>query len=446
MIANLIENINSFLWGYFMLPLIIGVGVFLTVKLNFIQIRAFGSMLRSTVGSLFSKTNRQDSKALTPWQTVSTALASTIGTGSLVGVAVAIQAGGPGVVFWMWVSAFLGMVIKYSEIALSVSYRKKNCNGNLGGPMFYLRYGLRSKLLAVAFSFFCLCVSFGMGNGIQAKVISSSLETAFRIKPFFTGILLAALVAVTVLGGVRRIARVNSFLVPFMSLIYVFCCIVILILRLELLPSVIRNIFKDAFQPSSAAYGVSAYGMLLAMKNGFAKGIFSNEAGLGSAPIAHGSSVDENAQDQGFWGMFEVFFTTIVICSLTAFVILTSKYPIYSTLNAADLTLLSFEEALPDFGGACVCFSGVLFSLSTILGWAFYGEIVLRFLFRKSKIVIFLYRVVYVSVAFVGAIGDLEVIWSFSEMMNALMAIPNLIGIIFLSNQIQHLSKKYKSI
>ncbi len=439
MIHNLIEYFNGILWGRVMLPLMIGVGVFLTLRLNFPQIRKFGEMFRLTVGKLFIKKNREERNALSPWESASTALASTIGTGSIMGVAFAIKAGGPGTVFWMWVSAFLGMTIKYAEVVLSVYYRKKSAGSFCyGGPMLYLRDGIGSKILSVCFTILCLGVSFCMGNSIQANAIASSLKHQVNIHPYYTAIFLAILVGSVIFGGGKRIASFNARLVPLMSIVYIGCCIAVLVLRIRTLPSIFSETFREAFTLPAATGGVSSYGLFLAMKNGFAKGIFSNEAGLGSAPIAHGSSESSNAAEEGAWGMFEVFFTTIIICTLTALVVLSSDFWTLQDLIPTDLAVFSFENALPNLGGFCVCASTVLFSLSTILGWAFYGEICLRFLFKNSEKWFLLYRILYVLIVFFGSLGRMEIIWTLAEGMNALMAIPNLIGVVFLSNQVKN--------
>ncbi len=438
-----IENLNSLLWGRILLPLMIGVGVFLTIRLDFLQIRKFGKMFSLTIGKIFNKKSEDADAGLSPWETISTALASTIGTGCMIGVAFAIQLGGPGTVFWMWISALLGMVIKYSEIFLSVTYRKKHSDGSFySGPMVYLREGVGSPFLATLFTVFCLCATFGMGCSIQANAITSSLKTVLGFDSYICGAFLTLVVGIVIFGGAKKIAVINAKLVPFMSLVYIGCCVIILFLRIKVLPSVFAKIFQEAFSISSLTCGVSSYGMFLAMKNGFAKGIFSNEAGLGSAPIAHGSGQSNHPTEQGIWGMFEVFFTTLVICTLTAFVILSSDSGQILGINAAQLTLYSFESSLPHFGGICVCLSTVLFSLSTILGWAFYGEICLRFLFKNYKKYLILYRVLYVIVLFVGSVGNLDAIWTISELVNAFMAIPNLIGVVVLSGKVCEMTKK----
>ena len=358
------------------------------------------------------------------------------GQGGGIAPALGGTAGGAGAVFWMWVSALLGMVIKYSEVALSIRYRKKIVDLNfVGGPMYYLRNGFGSVFLSVTFSVFCIGACFGMGNMVQANAIAVSLKNQFRANSFCVGAILLLLVAIVIFGGCQRIAKTNAGLVPVMCFVYVFCCIIIVFMRTDALPKVFSQIFQEAFSLPSAVGGISSYGIFSAMRNGFAKGIFSSEAGLGSAPLAHGSSDSGDEEEHGFWGMFEVLFTAL-ICTLTALVILTSESFVATSLSAETLTLFSFEEGLPNFGGFVVCISTLLFSLSTILGWAFYGEICIDFLFPKRKLFRLLFRICYVISVFFGAMGTMQKIWLFSELMNALMMIPNLMGIAFLANRL----------
>lgn len=437
------DSINVSLWGSLIPVMLIGIGVFLTVRSGFLQFRRLPQMLSATIGSLFLKKGKQGEQSLSVWHSVSTALASTIGTGSIVGVAAALKFGGPGAVFWMWISALLGMVIKYAEVALAVRYRRKNAEMNIfGGPMYYLQNGLGSVFLSAFFSVFCICACFGMGNMVQANAIAVSLKNQFCANSFWVGVILLFLVTIVIFGGCQRIAKTNAGLVPVMCLVYVSCCIIIIFMRMDTLPKVFYKIFQEAFSLPAAAGGVSSYGFFSAMRNGFSKGIFSSEAGLGSAPLAHGSSDSGNEEEHGFWGMFEVLFTTL-ICTMTALVILTSDSFVMPSLSAEALTLISFEEALPNFGGFVVCISTLLFSLSTILGWAFYGEICIDFLFPGKKSFRLLFRICYVISVFFGAIGTMQKIWLFSELSNALMMIPNLIGIAFLANRLFSCEKRY---
>ena len=359
-------------------------------------------------------------------------------------VVVALKAGGAGTLFWMWISAFLGMAIKYTEIILAMLYRDKNPDGSFcGGPMYYLQRGIGSRLLALAFTISCLFVSFCMGNSVQSNTIATILSSHFNVSTFHSGVFLMLLTAFVVLGGTKRIASFSSKLVPVMSLLYIGSCIVILMMKVEILPSAFHLIFQEAFSFSSFAFGTSSYCLLIAMKNGFSKGVFSNEAGLGSAPIAHATTHSSNVIEQGVWGIFEVFFTTIVICTLTGLVVLCSDSFLLNELDAINLIKRSFDEVLPQYGSTIVSISTVLFSLSSIFGWAFYGECCLRFLFIKYKTVCVLYRVAYVIVVLLGAVIHMDLIWSFSEIMNGLMAIPNLIGIVLLSGKVKLYLKKH---
>jgi len=438
-----VESVNSFLWGSILPLLLLGTGIYLTIRSGFFQIRKFGLMFRMTLGRVFQSVGAENKSGLSAWETVSTALASTLGTGSIIGIALAIKAGGPGAVFWMWISAFFGMITKYSEIVLSVHYRTKNEKGFfVGGPMYYLQNGLGSKLLSLSFAVLCLCTCFGIGNTIQANAVSAVICNQIGLNPKLIGFVLSALVGLVVLGGVKRVAAINARLVPFMSIVYISCCIIILILRINFIPKIIASIFKEAFTIPALGGGFSSYGFFLAMKHGFSKGIFSNEAGLGSAPIAHSSSSSEDPTEQGMWGMFEVFFTTIIICTLTALVVLCCDVHSFQHMDGSEIALFAFRSVLLRAGGFCICLSIILFSISTILGWAFYGEICLSFLLKNRKQFLWLFRFSFVIASYYGCIGEMEQIWSYSELINALMAIPNLIGVLFLSEQVMRISKK----
>lgn len=437
MLSQLLDSLNTLLWGRLLLPSLIGIGLFLTLKLDFPQIRKFGQAFRLTVGRIALSSKRKKSNLLSAWETASTALASTIGTGSIVGVAVAIKVGGPGTLFWMWVSAFLGMAIKYTEILLAMFYRNRSeFDIACGGPMLYLQKGVGSRFLASFFAVFCIFVSLLMGNSVQSNTIASVLDNQLDFPPLFSGAILTIITAFVILGGTKRIASLNAKLVPFMSLLYIGCCFAILITKYSILPQIFNMIFREAFSVSSFIGGTSSYGILLAMKNGFAKGVFSNEAGLGSSPIAHACSDSDDLEEQGAWGIFEVFFTTVVICTLTGLVILSSDFWCFNEMSAVDLTYRAFQ-GFPFLGGAVLSASTVLFSLSTILGWAFYGEVCLRFLFREHKKYCLIYRMIYVVTVFFGALVQNDLIWSLSELANGLMMIPNLVGIVCLSGALQ---------
>jgi len=443
-ISSANEAVNGFVWGPVMLTLLIGVGLFLTVRTDFVQFRKFVYVAKNTIGSVFRKDqHNEDQSGVSPFQAVATAMAGTIGTGSIAGIATAIVAGGPGAVFWMWVSALLGMVTKYSEIVLSLNYREKNDKGQwIGGPMYYIRNGLGLKWLAALFAIFAMVACLGTGNATQSNSIAVALKSTMGVSPWITGIVLMILVAAVILGGVRRISAVNEKLVPFMAVFYVVCSVVAIIFNIDKVPAAFALIFREAFDFKAAAGGAAGYGIMTAMHYGFARGVFSNEAGLGSAPIAHAASSAKNPVDQGLWGMFEVFFTTIIICTLSALVILTTGFWNTGEYQGAALSIASFNTILPGVGGIIVTLATIFFATSTILGWAYYGEVSVQFLFKSTKAV-WVYRVIYVVIVLVGPVGSLELIWSISETMNGFMAIPNLIGILGLYKIVYKLTKDY---
>lgn len=437
--------VNGVVWGPIMLTLLIGTGLFLSFKVGFIQFRKFGYAMKNTIGSVFSKNQHaKDNSGVSPFQAVATAMAGTIGTGSIAGIATAIVAGGPGAVFWMWVSALLGMATKYAEIVLSLKFREKNENGEwVGGPMYYIKNGLGIKWMAALFAIFAMIACLGTGNATQSNSISVALDSTLGIAPWITGVVLTIIVAAVILGGMRRIASVNEKLVPFMAVFYVVCAIVALLLNIKAIPAAFALIFKEAFNFKAAAGGAAGYGIMLAMHYGFARGVFSNEAGLGSAPMAHAASSTKEPVDQGLWGMFEVFFTTIIICTFSALIILTTGIWSEGELNGAALSIASFNSIIPGIGGVGVTLSTVFFALSTILGWAYYGEVCVEYLSKNNKKAVLIYRIIYVAMVFVGAVGNLELIWSISETMNGLMAIPNLIGVIGLYKVVSSATKEY---
>ncbi len=437
--------INDIVWGPIMLTLLIGTGLYLSIRTGFLQFGKFGYMMKNTLLSVFSKNQHsKDNSGVSPFQAVATAMAGTIGTGSIAGLATAIVAGGPGAVFWMWVSALLGMVTKYAEIVLSIKYREKNENGEyVGGPMYYLKNGLNLKWLAVLFSVFAMLACLGTGNATQSNSIAVALKSTTGLAPWITGVILTVLTGAVILGGMRRISSVNEKLVPFMAVFYVICSIVALVLNFDKIPDAFALIFREAFNFKAAAGGATGYGIMLAMHYGFARGVFSNEAGLGSAPIAHAASNTKDPVKQGLWGMFEVFFTTIIICTISALIILTSGLWNTGEFEGSALSIAAFDSILPNIGGIVVTLSTIFFALSTILGWAYYGEVSIGFLTKKSKTAILIYRCIYVCFVFVGAVGSLDLIWSISETMNGLMAIPNLIGVIGLSKIVKMATKEH---
>ena len=441
--------INGVVWGPIMLTLLIGTGLLLSVRMGFPQFTKFVYVMKNTIGSMFSSKQRSaDDSGVSPFQAVATAMAGTIGTGSITGVATALVSGGPGAIFWMWISALLGMVTKYSEILLSLHFREKNEQGQwVGGPMYYIQNGLGWKWLAMIFAFFVAIACLGTGNATQGNSIAVALESTLHINPLVTGAVLTLIVGAVILGGIRRIAAVNEKLVPFMAVFYVIIAVVALVMNAPKIPWALQLIITEAFNFQSAAGGVAGYGIMQAMRYGFARGVFSNEAGLGSAPIAHASSSAKNPVDQAMWGMFEVFFTTIIICTCTALVILTSG-AIDTGLSGSALSIAAYNTVLPGVGGVCVTLGTVLFATSTILGWAYYGEKAIEYMFNKNRYAVLAYRVLYTAVVFIGCASgsaNLDLIWAISDTSNGLMAIPNLIGIIGLSGIVVKTTKEYFS-
>lgn len=440
----MIEKVNSFVngivWGWPMLILLVGCGIIFTFRLNFIQLRKFAFTMKNTLFKAFKKDNSAKEGELTAFQAVSTALAATVGTGNIAGVALAIATGGPGAVFWMWLSAFFGMCTKFAEVVLAVTFRERSANGEYsGGPMYYIKNGLKLPWLAYSFAFFGAFASFGIGNMTQSNAISQTMNTTFHVDTKITGIILVILTGIVVIGGIKRIALVTERLVPFMSIFYIIGGLVILVLEADKIPGAFALIFKSAFKPEAALGGALGVSLKLTMKMGIARGVFTNEAGLGSAPIAHAASNTDHPVRQGLWGIFEVFTDTIVVCSITALTIMTSGLW-NSGLEGADLTAAAFESGFT--GGKYIVSIGLLlFAFSTILGWAYYGEKCFKFLagYKIGKY----YRFLYVPACYLGATGSLQLMWNISDTLNGLMAIPNLVGLILLSKVVVILTKDF---
>lgn len=450
--------LNSFAWGPIMLLLLVGTGVFLTIKTKWLQVSHFGRIMKATVGSLFSKGEKKDSKTdgknISAFQAVSTALAGTVGTGNIAGVTGAIFAGGAGAVFWMWVAAFFGMVTKYAEIVLAMKYRIKDDDGLYhGGPMYYIEKGLGKswKWLAVIFCLLGGFASFGIGNIAQGNEIAGALFDLFKIPPLWGGIILAIVVALVIFGGIKRISKVTSMLVPFMSIFYILAGVVIIIMRIGDMPGVLGRIVSQAFSFKSIGGGLFGITIMMAMKQGFARGVFSNEAGLGSAPIAHAASSTEEPCEQAIWGIFEVFIDTIVICSITAFAVLISgildaEGGLAAFTSKGSAAAAAFNSILPGtLGGKVIQFSLLFFALSTILSWAYYGENCWRYLTKNNKVVVNVYKAIFVAVCIVGALGSGTLMWDIADTLNGLMAIPNLIALLFLSGTVAKITKEYFS-
>ena len=441
--------INGFVWGPVMLALLVGTGILLTVMAGFPQITKLGTIMKSTVGSLFGQdAHKKDEASISPYQAVATALASTVGTGNITGVATAIVAGGPGAVFWMWISALFGTMTKFAEVTLAVKFRQKNEKGEwVGGPMYYMENGLNMKWLGVIFACFATLASFGIGNMTQANSIAAALQQTLHIDPKITGAIIMVIVAVVILGGIKRIAQVTEKLVPVMGVIYVALGVITIVMNAGKLPAAFAVIFQGAFNPSAVAGGVLGYTIMNAIRFGFARGVFSNEAGLGSAPIAHAASSTDNPVKQGMWGAFEVIFDTFIICTITALVVMSGLWgPEGAGLDGDALSIAAFQNSVGIFGAAGVTIGTVLFALSTLLGWSYYGEKSIEYLFKGSSIVGGVklgYKIVFILLTFVGSIGGLKLIWDIADTLNGLMAIPNLIALILLSGTVTKLVKEY---
>lgn len=446
--------VNNFIWGVPAMICIIGVGLVLSFRTRFLQIRKFPYAMKVTFGRMFKKREASDG-AMTPFQAVCTALAATVGTGNIAGVAGAIAIGGPGAVFWMWISAILGMCTKFSEVTLAVHFREKNVHGDLvGGPMYYIKNGLKKHWhwLAYLFSAFGVLTVFGTGNATQVNTITTAINAALTnyhviskdavpTVNLVVGIILAVLIALILLGGIRRIGRVTEKLVPFMALIYIVLAVGVIILNIGHVPAVFASIVEGAFHPA-AVTGGAVGSFFMSMKKGVSRGIFSNEAGLGTGSIAHACADTRKPVKQGFFGIFEVFVDTIVICTLTALVILCSQVPVsYGQAAGAELTISGFTATYGNWVSIFTAVAMCCFAFSTIIGWGLYGTRCIEFLFgsRVNKP----FMLVYALVAIVGATMDLGLMWSIAETFNGLMAIPNLIAVFLLSGVVVKLVKEY---
>ena len=439
-------TINNFVWGPYMLVLLVGTGVFFTVRTKVFQISKIKVWWSGTFGRLFSQISGKEKHTdnnITPFQAVTTALASTVGTGNIAGVATAIFSGGPGALFWMWISGFFGMMSKYAEVVLAVKYRQVDENGmHYGGPMYYIEKGLKMKWLAVIFAVFGTLATFGIGNMTQANAVANSLEDTFGIPVLVTGVVLAVICALVVIGGIKRIASVTEKLVPFMAVFYVIGGIVILIMNAGKLPATFGAIFSNAFSFRSIGGGVMGYAVMRAIRYGFARGIFSNEAGLGSAPIAHAASASKDPVEQGLWGVFEVFVDTIVICTLSGLVIISSG--LYEgEISGIVLTISAFTQTFGGFGGVFISVAILCFAGSTMLGWSYYGQQCLGYLTGNNKTVDLIYKMIFCCLIIVGSIGGLTFVWDVADTLNGLMAIPNLLALLLLSKVVINLTKEY---
>ena len=453
-ITDVNSSVNNFIWGVPSMICIVGVGLWLLIRNRGVQFTKFGYAFKHTFGKIFNKKETSDG-AISPFQAVCTALAGTVGTGNIAGVAGAIAIGGPGAVFWMWISALLGMGTKFAEVVLAVFYREKDSNGDwVGGPMYYIKNGLSKNwhFLAVLFSAFGVLTVFGTGNATQVNTITTAINSAllnFHVisqssvgtTNLIIGIIVAILVALILLGGIKRIGQVAERLVPFMAFIYIFFALGVVVLNIDQLPAVFGSIINGAFHPASVTGGIVG-SFFMSMKKGVARGIFSNEAGLGTGSIAHACADTKEPVKQGLLGIFEVFTDTILICTLTALVILCSGIPIGFGADAgAELTISGFTSTYGNWISIFTAVALCCFAFSTIIGWGLYGARCIEFLFSSKVIKPFM--LVYSLVAILGATVDLGMLWSIAETFNGLMAIPNLIALFLLSGTVVKLVKDY---
>lgn len=447
------DVVNNFVWGLPAMICIIGVGLLLSVRTGFIQFRKFGYAMKATLGKLFKK-DSAGKGALTPFQAVCTALSATVGTGNIAGVAGAIAIGGPGAVFWMWMSALLGMCTKFSEVTLAVHFRERNKHGDyVGGPMYYIKNGLGKHwhFLAALYAVFGVLTVFGTGNATQVNTITTAINTALlnfnlisessqKTLSLIIGIVIAIVVGIVLLGGIKRIGKVSERLVPFMALLYIVLGLGVVFLNIDRVPAVFASIFQGAFNPAAVTGGIvgSAF---MSLKKGVARGIFSNEAGLGTGSIAHATSEVSDPVEQGIFGIFEVFMDTIVICTLTALTILCSGTPIaYGQAAGAELTISGFTATYGNWVSIFTAVAMVCFAFSTILGWGLYGARCIEYLGSEKLIKPFM--VLYALAAIVGATMDLGLLWNICDTFNGLMSIPNLLGLFLLSGTVVKLVRE----
>ncbi len=471
--AEIVAKVDGFAWGPWLLILLVGTGIYMSCRVGFIQFGKFGYAMKNTLGRMFEKSEAGEGE-ITPFQAVTTALAGTVGTGNIAGVTGAIAIGGPGAVFWMWISALFGMVTKYSEVFLAVKYRERNDKGEwAGGPMYYITNGMGKnwKWLAVLFALLAGLASFGIGNMTQVNTIATSINTfidvcggntaantitlmgnAVPVSSLIIGIIVAVIAAVVLIGGVKRIGSVTEKLVPFMAVVYIIASIAVVIGNAGELGKVFGWIFQGAFTPKGVLGGAVGSTIMLTIQKGVGRGVFSNEAGLGSAPMAHASSSETNPVKQGLFGIFEVFMDTIVICTLTALVVLTGISKLYAggadfawgASAGTELVSASFGTILGNGLGAFIVALGIaLFALSTILSWALYGTRCMEYLFgTKARLP---YLIVFVLAIVVGATLKLDVVWNLADALNGFMAVPNLIAVLVLSPVVIKATKEHFS-
>ncbi len=434
------ELLNSFVWGKAMICFLLMTGAFLFLRTNCFLIFHIRLIYQKTIKKLFQKQSK--SHGVTSFQAVSTALAGTLGVGSVIGVATALTIGGAGALFWMWISALLGMMTKFAEVVLAIYFRQRQSDGSyLGGPMTTLEYGCHMKLLGVIFALLCIFASFGIGNLTPANTIAMSILSYVDIHPIWIGIILAIMVASIIWGSAKRIMKFNEIAIPLISILYLAACIYLLIIHSDRIVSAIVLVINDAFSFTAGIGGVGGFAITKAMHYGISRGVFSHEAGMGSSPISHAAVVDVHPVEQGFWGIFEVFFDTVVVCTLTALVILTSGL-LNQGMDGVALVIACFEQGFGTFGGVLFAISIVAFALPSILGWYYYAEECIRYLFTWNR-VLRCYQIVFLCLLIMGTLMDLHYVWEIADTLNGLMSIPNLISLVILHGIVVKLTKEY---
>ena len=465
--ADFVAKLNGVAWGPWMLILLVGTGIYLSARVGFIQFGKFGYVMKNTLGRILSKENAGEGE-VTPFQALSTALAATVGTGNIAGVTGAIVVGGPGAVFWMWISALFGMVTKYSEVVLSIRYRERNSKGDwVGGPMYYIKNGLGKSWtwLGAVFCVLGCLASFGIGNMTQVNTIAGSINNAIDsfggntaahaivlfgqtvpISSIVVGAVIAVIVALVLLGGIKRIGSFAERVVPIMALIYIVCSVTVIVANIGAVGNVFAMIFKGAFSAEAALGGAFGITIMTTIQKGVGRGVFSNEAGLGSAPMAHAASSETDPVKQGFFGIFEVFMDTIVICTLTALTLLCGAAGgveiAWGQSGGAELISASFATVFGNqLGSTIVAVALSLFALTTILSWALYGTRCCEFLLGTKAT--FVYQIIFVAVLLIGATLKLQLVWDIADTLNGFMAIPNLVALLGLSGVVIKLTKEH---
>jgi alanine or glycine:cation symporter, AGCS family len=445
-LLNLNSQINSIVWGLPMIVSLMGVGIYITVRTGFIQFTRFGVMCRETMCKMFHRGATAEGD-ITPLQAVTVAMGGTVGVGNIAGVATAIALGGPGAIFWMMVSGLIGMATKFAEVVLGLHFRKRDRGGPMmGGPMMYISEGMgrRWRWLSVVFCIFGALAAFGIGNMVQANSVADGMEH-FGVPKWGTGLLLVVAVGLVTVGGITRIAHVATVCVPAMVVLYMLGAMAVILLNISRVPEILSLIVTSAFQPMAAAGGFAGATVMQAIRFGMARGIFSNEAGMGSAPMAHATAKTDHPVRQGFWGIFEVFVDTIIMCFATALVILLSG-AWTSGESGASLTILGFSSVFgKTIGAAVVTFCMILTAYDTLIAWCFYGETCASYIFGYGRMTRRVYRLIWLPFTMIGAMGQLEAIWNIADTLNGLMAIPNLIALFALSGVVVKLSKDFFS-